>query len=175
MVIADLGQHPVWVEALSRWHYDQWGPLTGAVSAGDYTQMLTNAAQSRTVPSVLVAVANGQLLSSASLVASDLPIRPAPTPWLAQLLVTQSGAGTEWVQPWWRQCSRGPGSAATGARSSSRRGRCPSTTVGSDGGLSRVLSTLGGNGRSWAATSSSLRALEQEHERWIAWQMVPGR
>lgn len=90
VLVADLGEHPVWARVLARWHYDQWGPLTGAASAGHYEQMLRDAADSRTVPSVLVAVAGGQLLGSASLVASDLPIRPTLTPWLAQLFVAPS-------------------------------------------------------------------------------------
>jgi len=47
------------------------GPLTGAGSFDGYVALLTEAATSKTVPSVLVAVADGQLLGSANLVASD--------------------------------------------------------------------------------------------------------
>jgi predicted N-acetyltransferase YhbS len=36
---------------------------------------------------VLIAVADGELLGSATLVAADLPPRPELTPWLAQLFV----------------------------------------------------------------------------------------
>jgi GNAT superfamily N-acetyltransferase len=86
-VIGDLGDHLSWLPALARWHYDQWGPLTGASSFDDYVALLTEAAASRTVPSVLIAMADGELLGSAALVASDLPPRPELTPWLAQLFV----------------------------------------------------------------------------------------
>jgi len=87
MTISDLGDHLSWLPVLARWHYDQWGPLTGADSFNGYVALLTKAATSRTVPSVLVAVSEGQLLGSANLVASDLPARPELTPWLAQLFV----------------------------------------------------------------------------------------
>jgi predicted N-acetyltransferase YhbS len=63
------------------------GPLTGASSFDDYVVLLTEAAASRTVPSVLAATCEGDLLGSANLVASDLPSRPELTPWLAQLFV----------------------------------------------------------------------------------------
>src|ERR671919_442523 len=76
MVIADLGDHRSWLPVLARWHYDQWGPLTGASSFEDYVALLTDAAARREVPSVLIAVADGALLGSANLVASDLPPRP---------------------------------------------------------------------------------------------------
>jgi GNAT superfamily N-acetyltransferase len=87
MVIGDLEDHRAWIPTLARWHFDQWGPLTGASTFDAYIAFLTAAAQSRTVPSVLVALADGQLLGSASLVASDLPLRPHLTPWLAQVFV----------------------------------------------------------------------------------------
>lgn len=90
VVIADLDEHREWIPTLAQWHFDQWGPLTGASSFDAYLVLLTMAAQSRTIPSVLVALANGQLLGSASLVASDLPPRPQWKPWLAQLFVEPS-------------------------------------------------------------------------------------
>ena len=87
MVIGDLGDHISQLPALARWHYDQWGPLTGASSFDGYVALLTQAAASRTVPSVLIAMADGESLGPATLVASDLPPRPDLTPWLAQLFV----------------------------------------------------------------------------------------
>ena len=87
MVIGDLADHLTWLPVLARWHYNEWGPLTGADSLDGYVAFLTEAAASRMVPSVLVAVAHGELLGSANLVASDLPPRSELTPWLAQLFV----------------------------------------------------------------------------------------
>jgi len=90
MMIGDLGDYLAWLPVLARWHYDQWGPLTGAGSFDGYVALLSEAAASSTVPSVLVAAADGELLGSANLVASDLPLRPEMTPWLAQLFVKPS-------------------------------------------------------------------------------------
>jgi GNAT superfamily N-acetyltransferase len=77
MVIQDLGDNLSWLPTLARWHYDQWGPLTGASSFDGYAALLTAAAASRRVPSVLIA----------NLLTFDLPLRPDLTPWLAQLFV----------------------------------------------------------------------------------------
>jgi predicted N-acetyltransferase YhbS len=85
--IGDLGDRPSWLPTLARWHYDQWGALTGASSFDDYVARLAEAAAGRAVPSVLIAVSDGALLGSATLVAADLPPRPELTPWLAQLFV----------------------------------------------------------------------------------------
>src|SRR5437867_2394459 len=87
MVIGDLGDNLSWLPTLARWHYDQWGPLAGASSFDGYVALLTAAAASRTVPSVLIAMADGELLGSANLVTCDLPPRSELTPWLAQLFV----------------------------------------------------------------------------------------
>ena len=87
MLLTDLAESPHWIPMLARWHYEQWGPLTGAASLDAYRAVLTDAAQSRTVPSVLIAVGDGALLGSANLVACDLRTRVALTPWLAQLFV----------------------------------------------------------------------------------------
>jgi len=61
MMISDLADYLAWLPALARWHYDQWGPLTGAGSFDGYVALLTEAAASKTEPSVLVAVADGEL------------------------------------------------------------------------------------------------------------------
>jgi GNAT superfamily N-acetyltransferase len=87
MLITDLAEHPGRIAALAAWHFDYWGPLTGADTLDGYRALLTSAAQSRTVPSVLIAVDGDQLLGSANLVVCDLPVRPTLTPWLAQLFV----------------------------------------------------------------------------------------
>ncbi|MFI5398608.1 MAG: GNAT family N-acetyltransferase [Candidatus Binatia bacterium] len=90
MVIGDLGDYRDLIPTIARWHFDRWGSLTGASTFDAYVALLTTAAQSRTAPSVLVASADGQLLGSANLVASDLPPRPHLTPWLGQLFVEPS-------------------------------------------------------------------------------------
>ncbi len=90
MLIADLRDHLDWLPTLAHWHFDQFQSLTGAAGYDEYVAVLMAAAQSNTVPSVQVALADGQLLGSASLVAADLPPRPELSPWLAQLYVEPS-------------------------------------------------------------------------------------
>lgn len=87
MLIIDLADRPDWTATLARWHFDYWGPLTGAATLDGYRELLTSAARSRTVPSVLIAIDGKELLGSVNLVTCDLPARPALTPWLAQLFV----------------------------------------------------------------------------------------
>lgn len=72
---------------MARWHFDQWGPLTGAKTYESYVGSLEEAAAASSIPSVLVAFLDSALLGSVSLVSCDLSIRPLLTPWLAQLFV----------------------------------------------------------------------------------------
>lgn len=87
MRIGDLGNYPAIIPILARWHFDHWGSLTGTNSFDAYVALLTKAAQSRAVPSVLVAMDGAELAGSANLRACDLPVRPNLTPWLGQLFV----------------------------------------------------------------------------------------
>jgi predicted N-acetyltransferase YhbS len=91
--IDDLRASPQCVDTIGRWHFDQWGPLTGAPTLQEYLVRLEAAAASPRLPAVLVAYDNTGALGSVSLVPCDLSIRPALTPWLAQLFVTPTGRG----------------------------------------------------------------------------------
>ncbi|MDF0518246.1 GNAT family N-acetyltransferase [Bradyrhizobium yuanmingense] len=64
-----------------------WGPLTGYDSVADYEQFLCRAARSRQLPQVLVARGGTTLLGSVNLLASEMTMRPALSPWMAQLFV----------------------------------------------------------------------------------------
>jgi GNAT superfamily N-acetyltransferase len=87
MAIEELRLHRDWIPVIARWHFDQWGPLTGAQTFERYIGVLQECAEGSDVPSVLVAVLDGNVLGSASLVACDLSPRPSLTPWLAQVFV----------------------------------------------------------------------------------------
>ena len=80
-----------------------WGPLTGYGSAADYEQFLCSAARSRQLPIVLVARRGATFLGSVNLLACEMTVRPALSPWMAQLFVVDSERG------------RGVGNALTGA------------------------------------------------------------
>ena len=87
MVLEKLALHRDWVTTIARWHFDQWGPLTGSNTLEEYARFLGDAAKSGTVPSVLVASLEGQPAGSATLLGCDMKIRNNLTPWLGQLFV----------------------------------------------------------------------------------------
>ncbi|WP_454646167.1 GNAT family N-acetyltransferase [Bradyrhizobium liaoningense] len=67
-----------------------WGPLTGYGSAADYEQFLRRAARSDQLPEILVARRGTTFVGSVNLLASEMTIRPALSPWMAQLFVPSS-------------------------------------------------------------------------------------
>jgi hypothetical protein len=71
MLITDLADYPRWIPALARWHFEYWG-LAGTSSLAAYRAVLASAADSRMAPSILIAVADGTLLGSITLMACDL-------------------------------------------------------------------------------------------------------
>jgi GNAT superfamily N-acetyltransferase len=102
ILIDDLGSHLDCIPEIARWQFDVWGRLTGAESYEQYIRMLEACANGSDIPAVLVALFDGILLGSASLVSCDMKIRPALTPWLAQLFVLppyrQHGVGRSLVR-----------------------------------------------------------------------------
>ncbi len=87
MVIERLAVHREWIATIARWHFDQWGPLTGSNSMEEYTGFLDDATKRTTVPSVLVASVGGEPAGSATLRDCDMTVRSNLTPWLGQLFV----------------------------------------------------------------------------------------
>lgn len=100
--IDDLRNHRDCIPEIARWQFDAWGSLTGADTYAGYIDLLEAAAQCSAVPSVLVALSEGRLLGSVNMVACDMKIRSALTPWLAQLFVLpfcrHQGVGRALVQ-----------------------------------------------------------------------------
>ena len=93
MNIDHLSNHHDVVDTLAEWHFAEFGSLTGAESRERYRVLLDSYATDQSVPTTLVAFESGELLGSANLLTSDLPVRPELTPWLAQLYVTPAGRG----------------------------------------------------------------------------------
>ena len=54
MIIDDLGAHRDCISTIAQWHFDQWGPLTGADTLQDYVRRLDQSARSDSVPAVTV-------------------------------------------------------------------------------------------------------------------------
>jgi GNAT superfamily N-acetyltransferase len=90
MVIEGLALRRDWITTIARWHFDQWGPLTGSNTIEEYTCFLDNATRPTTVPSVFVASLDEEPVGSATLLRCDMEIRNDLTPWLGQLFVASA-------------------------------------------------------------------------------------
>lgn len=86
-VIEHISLHPEFIGTIAQWHFDQWKDLTGFSTLEGYIAFLERCQESTTIPYVLVAHSDRQLLGSVNLVACDMKIRSDLTPWLAQLFV----------------------------------------------------------------------------------------
>jgi len=64
-----------------------WNVRTGHSSQDEYERFLSVAARSETIPTVLVARRGQRFVGSVNLLASEMTIRPALSPWMGQLLV----------------------------------------------------------------------------------------
>jgi predicted N-acetyltransferase YhbS len=91
--IADLSARLDLIPLLARWHFKQWGDLTGASTESDYEAMLFRNASTRNLPLTLIAVSHDRLLGSVSIVDCDMDFRPDLKPWLAQLYVAAPERG----------------------------------------------------------------------------------
>ncbi len=85
--IEDLSARIDLIPLLARWHFKQWGDLTGASTESDYKELLSRNASIHNLPLTLVAVSHSKLLGSVNIVDCDMDIRPDLNPWLAQLYV----------------------------------------------------------------------------------------
>ncbi|WP_271532716.1 GNAT family N-acetyltransferase [Bradyrhizobium sp. CCBAU 25338] len=88
--IAGLTEESGLSKTIATLQFEFWGPLTGYGSAADYEQFLCRAARSHQLPEVLVARRGTTFVGSVNLLASEMTIRPALSPWMAQLFVPGS-------------------------------------------------------------------------------------
>ncbi len=87
MKFEDLSARIDLIPLLARWHFEQWGYLTGASTESDYEALLFRNASTRNLPLTLIAVNHDRLLGSVNIVNCDMDIRSELKPWLAQLYV----------------------------------------------------------------------------------------
>ncbi|MBI4532153.1 MAG: GNAT family N-acetyltransferase [Candidatus Latescibacteria bacterium] len=93
MVIEHISFRPDFIRTIAQWQFDQWHDLTGFSTVEGYIAFLEQCVEGTTIPYVLVAHSDNQLLGSVNLVACDMTIRPELTPWLAQLFVSPDHRG----------------------------------------------------------------------------------
>jgi len=91
----DLSVQPLepgssWLAEIAADQFEHWGPLTGFSSQSAYEAFLEQAAQSASLPRVLIAGIRESLLGSVNLLTHEMTIRPQFTPWMGQLFVAES-------------------------------------------------------------------------------------
>jgi len=82
-----LADHVDLLPLLAEWHFREWSHLTPGETLADTVHRLRDAARRGGVPSTFVALADDELIGSASLVAHDMEIRMDLSPWLAGVYV----------------------------------------------------------------------------------------
>lgn len=87
MEIAYLADYPHLAPTLAEWHYQQWNRMHANDSVARWLEYLRGASNRLRIPSVFVAVENGNLLGSATLADYDMETRRDLTPWLADVFV----------------------------------------------------------------------------------------
>jgi predicted N-acetyltransferase YhbS len=91
--IQDLSARIDLIPLLARWHFKQWGDLTGASTESDYKALLSRNVSTRKLPLTLIAVNHDRLLGSVNIVECDMDVRSDLKPWLAQLYVADQDRG----------------------------------------------------------------------------------
>lgn len=87
MKIEYLADHPECIPELATLHFAEWSFLNPGESLDDKKAYLKRLCSRHGVPSFIIAIEDGELVGSASLIAQDMDDRPDLTPWLADVFV----------------------------------------------------------------------------------------
>jgi GNAT superfamily N-acetyltransferase len=87
VAFAWLSERPEWVPRLATLHHAQWRSLLPQWDVADARAELASHRGAATVPTTIVAIVDGELAGSVSLLANDDERIRAYSPWLASLLV----------------------------------------------------------------------------------------
>lgn len=102
MTIEYLADHPEFLPTLAEWQHGEWGHIRPGDTVEARMARLQSSIGRDGVPLTVVAVANGQLLGSASLIRHDMDTRLELTPWLAGVFVApehrRQGIGAQLVR-----------------------------------------------------------------------------
>jgi N-acetylglutamate synthase-like GNAT family acetyltransferase len=91
--LAYLADHPEARETLARWHHAEWGHLLPEWSLAEALAELATHTARRAAPTTVIALADGRLAGSASLLLEDMPGTAAWSPWLASVFVEPAHRG----------------------------------------------------------------------------------
>jgi N-acetylglutamate synthase-like GNAT family acetyltransferase len=87
MTFEYLADHPEVILTLARWQHAEWGQSSADTTVEARTARLQGWCYRDRIPLTVVALDNGQVLGSASLVDRDMETRMELTPWLAAVFV----------------------------------------------------------------------------------------
>lgn len=93
MHIIDLKTAPWHLPQLADWHHAEWGHLHPGRRVEDLAAQMREYLTDAALPRMLIAVEDGALLGSSSLVASDMDSHPELGPWLANVYVPAAHRG----------------------------------------------------------------------------------
>lgn len=97
MDVRFLAEFPGHATTLARWHHAQWSDLYADWTLQVATDELVDHATRRGIPTTLVAMEEGELLGSVSLVEEDAPeLKDQGDAWLASLYVVPDARGRGW-------------------------------------------------------------------------------
>ena len=85
--IEHLAAHPGAIARLAVWHQAEWGFLHPGGTVDEVASELQGHLEPGRIPTSFVALVDGEVVGSASLLEHDLPERPELGPWLASLYV----------------------------------------------------------------------------------------
>ena len=100
--IEHLGQHKVAIPVIVSWLHAEWGHLMPEISVQKLASIFEERVIPHQIPQSFVAVVDGQIVGTASLVRHDMSSRMDLTPWLASVYVApehrNQGIGSGLVQ-----------------------------------------------------------------------------
>jgi N-acetylglutamate synthase-like GNAT family acetyltransferase len=100
--IEHLEKHKEAIPQIAAWLHAQWGHLMPGVAPEDLVSTFWGRLTPHQIPETFVALADGQVVGTASLVAHDMSIRMELSPWLAAVYIHSDyrgqGIGSKLVQ-----------------------------------------------------------------------------
>lgn len=93
MELAYLCDHPEFIPTLTVWHHREWGPVIPGWTFEMCEHELRAHTERDVIPTTVVAIENGQVVGSASLIPEDLEELTDFAPWLASVYVREDMRG----------------------------------------------------------------------------------
>ena len=91
--LAYLADYPEAGARLARWHYAEWMDLLPEWSVAEASAELATHTGRQVAPTTVIALVDGQLAGSASLLIDDMPGTEAWSPWLGSVFVAPEHRG----------------------------------------------------------------------------------